>query len=178
MAVEEVFTCHNNYFTGVNRLITRTDGSTLHINTRAEGICTAASLVWARTVLKKGRGINALDELPPIPLIIAQMRVVRQYDGNPAKQTEMAGLEMISEHAVTNAFDAAQGFANASPSIGIFWNQSHTMGFRVTPKESEYFDIECGLYRSSNVQEVYEKMEDVTQSYGLPVLGYRLVKLG
>lgn len=105
MASRQIFPMANNYFQGA-----------------AQGICTVASLQWAKKCLQLGRGLGSFDELGlSVHQMNALMAVWRQYDDDPARQTEGMGLRMVGvDHAVDQFIDV-QRFTNLThPHVCIF----------------------------------------------------------
>jgi hypothetical protein len=125
-----------------------------------QGICTVASLQWAKKCLERGRGLGSFAELSlNAHQMNAQMAVVRRLDGNPAAQTQLMGLRMVGNDRAVNQFIDVQRFTNLSaPHVCIFWNSHHTMGYRVSTqggrRECEYFDIEDGLWLAHNDSDI------------------------
>ncbi len=144
----------------------------------ARGICTAASLAWARACLKKRGHINSFSEIgPDRHALNAQMAVLRGYDHNPRKQTELAGLELVSEPAVSSLDDVISKVKASSTGVAIFWTQFHTMGYRYVHNDKEFFDMEAGLFRSRYTKHIKAKMEEIfKRGYG-QVKGCRIVRL-
>ncbi len=162
MAASTVFTLDNNFSQG---------GS--------QGICTAASLAWARKCLEKRGHVNSFAEISRggVHAINAQMAVLRKYDGNPRKQTEMAGLTFVNEPAVSSIDDVIKKVKASESGVAIFWTQFHTMGYRYSHQEKEFFDMEAGLFRSKYSKNIKAKMEQIfKRGYGA-VKGCRIVKL-
>lgn len=106
-----------------------------------------------------------------------QMAVLRRYDNEPAKQCELAQLEMIGNDTAIAAIDDVLRLAKATaPHVAIFWTQTHTMGYRYSHHEKEFFDVEVGLFRAKFTKDIKAKMTQIISGYG-PVQGLRLVKL-
>jgi hypothetical protein len=59
------------------------------------------------------------------------------------------------------------------PFVGIFWTPGHTMGYRYSHHEKEFFDMEQGLFRSKYTAGIKAK---VRENYDEP-FGCRVVKL-
>jgi hypothetical protein len=142
------------------------------------GICTCSALTWARKTLQLGRGLKSYGELGlDSHTMNAQMAVLRKYDNQPAKQCELAQLDMVGNDTVIAAIDDIPRLAKATaPHVAIFWTQTHTMGFRYSHHEKEFFDIEVGLFRAKLTKDIKAKMTEIIGGYG-PVQGIRLVKL-
>jgi hypothetical protein len=144
-------------------------------NSRALGICTAASLAWCRACLKKGRGITTKAELPSDHTLNAQMATLRRYDSQPARQAEMAGLELVREWTVGSIDEVFQNFKGLPPHTGIFWTLSHTMGYRYAHRNKEFFDVESGLYRATKTSAIRDQ---ITKDYAPgEIAGCYIVKL-
>jgi hypothetical protein len=142
---------------------------------RDQGICTASSLAWCRACLKLGRGVNTFGEIGlNTHLINIQMATLRRYDSNPREQTEMAQLNIVGNDRNVNLDQMLEVFKATLPHIGIFWTSCHTMGYRYSHHDKEFFDIEQGLFRSKYTEGIKEKIE---QNYRGQVLGCRVVRL-
>jgi hypothetical protein len=144
----------------------------------AQGICTVASLAWAKKSLEKGRGLKTFQELGLDDLTMnAQMAVLRKFDKKPAEQTDMAGLEIIgNDQTIKSIDDVVQLVKATAPHVAIFWTKDHTMGYRYAHNEKEFFDIEKGLFRADDTKDIKAKMTEIIGGYG-PVIGLRHVKL-
>ena len=166
MAAKQVFSMAND-FTQFNRGWKRRNG--------AQGICTAASLAWAKKSLQ-GRRITSFSDLGvSAHSLNAQMAVLRQHDADPARQTEMAGLEMVgNDRAVADFDDLARYVKITTPHVAIFWTAGHTMGYRYAHHRKEFFDIEDGLYWAKLTKDIRKK---VNERYGGQVVGVRVVRL-
>ena len=162
MAAKLVFTMSNTYDQGGR-----------------QGICTCASMQWARKTLERNRGLGSFDELSlsdhQMNAVMAQLR---KLDADPAGQSALMGLSPVGgDIGVAAVADVIRHAKSTAPHMAIFWTQSHTMGFRAG-KENEFFDIEKGLWCSSDDREVLKVMRDVFRNGGYgPVLGMRVVKL-
>jgi hypothetical protein len=145
---------------------------------KRQGICTAASMNWAKKVLEKGpidsfNGIG-LDE----HTLNAQMATLRKLDNQPAEQCDRVGLQMVGNQdwKIGSVEDVtALGENNPGEAI-IFWTKEHTMAYRRQQSNKEFFDIEVGLYRAKTTAEIGQKIKEVTGSYG-DLIGARVVKL-
>jgi hypothetical protein len=142
------------------------------------GICTCSSLVWARKSLKLGRGLKSYSELGlSSHAMNVQMAVLRKHDRQPAKQCELAQLEMVGADTVIASIDDILRLVKGSTAhVAIFWTQSHTMGYRYGHLEKEFFDVETGLFRAKYTKDIKAKMTEIIANYG-PVEGLRLVRL-
>ena len=162
MSVKQVFAMTNNFDQG-GRV----------------GICTCASMQWARKTLERKRGLGSFDELALTPhQMNGLMAQLRKLDADPAGQSDMMGLEPVgADIAITTVADAIRHTSGTAPNIAVFWTQSHTMAVRCG-KENEFFDIENGLWLASDADELRGKMRDVFRdgNYG-PAIGMRIVKL-
>jgi hypothetical protein len=146
----------------------------------AQGICTVASLQWAKKCLQLGRGLGSFDELG---LSVHQMNALmahwRQHDSNPALQTEGMGLRMVGNDLAVNQFIDVQRLTNSTPPhVCIFWTAGHTMGYRVSTahgsRECEFFDIEDGLWLANNDMDI---LATVMANYTNQIQGMRVVRL-
>jgi hypothetical protein len=142
------------------------------------GICTCSALTWARKTLQLGRGLKNFSELGlSNHTMNTQMAVMRRYDGQPARQCELAQLEMIGHDTVIAKIDdIPRRVMFTAPHIAIFWTQTHTMGYRYAHREKEFFDVEVGLFRATHTKDIKAKMTEIIAGYG-KVKGLRLVKL-
>ena len=162
MAARRIFPMTNNYFQG-----------------NSAGICTVASLQWAKVCLKIGRGIGNFYELQlSSHQMNALMAVWRRFDNAPAAQTQGMGLRIIGNDRAVNQFIDVQRFINLTPPhICIFWTNNHTMGYRVSTihgRECEFFDIEDGLWLAYNDMDIRQV---VMQNYRGQITGMRIVSL-
>jgi hypothetical protein len=142
------------------------------------GICTCASLTWARQTLKRGRGLNQYSELGlDDHTMNAQMAVLRRHDNDPAKQCELAQLQMVGGDRPISSIDQVTTIVKATaPHVAIFWTRTHTMGYRYAHREKEFFDNEQGLFRAGLTKHIAAKMAEIITPYG-PVEGLRVVSL-
>lgn len=159
-----VFSSQNNFAQGANRM----------------GICTVASLQWAKMCLKRGRGLGSYAELGLDNHVLnGLMAVHRNNDHDAQLQTSGMGLSVVGADIVVNQFIDIQRHTNlTNPHICIFWDNNHTMGYRVSTKfsrEVEFFDVERGLYLANNDT-------DIRQTYHScgypPPIGMRIIRLG
>ena len=148
------------------------------------GICTVASLQWAKQCLRLGRGIGNFDELSLSPhQLNAQMSIFRRFDNNPAAQTNGMGLQIVgADHDVSQIVEVQQRVNTTAPGICIFWNSHHTMGYRVATKggrrECEWFDNEDGLWLADNDADIRQAVIAGFAARGYaPILGMRVVNL-
>jgi hypothetical protein len=144
----------------------------------SQGICTIASLQWAKKCLQLGRGLGSFQELGLSEhQLNALMAVWRRYDNNPAAQTAGMGLRMIGIDRQVTQFIDVQRFTNLAAShVCIFWTANHTMGYRVSTqhgRECEFFDVEDGLWLADNDADI---RQTVIARYGL-LSGMRVVSL-
>lgn len=143
----------------------------------AQGICTASSLAWARACLRNGRGVDRWQDVGvSFHLLNIQMATLRKLDGDPAGQTEMAQLKLVSEPPVGSVDDVIEAVSMEAPFVSIFWTSQHTMGYRYSHHQKEFFDIETGLWRAKYAAGIKAKMEEIVGTYGA-VTGCRIVKL-
>lgn len=145
----------------------------------AQGICTAGSLAWAKACLKKRGHINSFTEIgPDRHALNVQMAVLRRYDHNPRKQTEMAGLQYVSEPAVSSIDDVISKVKASPTGVAIFWTRYHTMGYRYAHHDKEFFDMEAGLFRAKYTKHIKSTMEKIFRKKGYgEVRGCRIVRL-
>ncbi len=165
MAVRRVFPMANNYFQG-----------------NAAGICTVASLQWAKRCLQLNRGLGNFDELSLTPHQMgALMAVWRQHDADPDGQTTGMGLARVgADLAVTQIIDVQRYVNITPPHICIFWNSTHTMGYRLSTRygrEVEFFDIENGLWVCNNDADMRAKILATFAGVYTAIEGMRVVKL-
>jgi hypothetical protein len=148
------------------------------------GICTVASLQWAKVTLRLGRGVGAFNELGLSPhQLNALMAVWRRFDGNPAAQTAGMGLQIVGADRPVNQFIDVQRFVNLTPPhMCIFWTAEHTMGYcaqvRQERRECEFFDMECGFYLADNDSDIRATVLAQFAAGGYtPIIGMRIVSL-
>ena len=142
------------------------------------GICTAASMAWARAVLKKQGSVKKRNEFPDDHVLNAQMAMVRELDARVADQVDKFNLALHTE-ATVNSITAvtALGKANSGRPV-IFWNSHHTMGYRNAGRFKEFFDMECGLYRAKKTADIEACITtQFTASNYAPLSGACVVKL-
>ena len=146
---------------------------------RSQGICTAASMAWAKACLRRNAGVNSYAEIGVNQIgLEAQMAVIRKLDHAPSEQTSKAGLKLVTQINIASIDSLIQKAKAISPHVAIFWNSFHTMGYRYAHNEKEFFDMNEGLFRAKTSAEIKSKIEEVfrRKSYG-SVLGMRLVSL-
>lgn len=166
MPVRRIFQTQNNYFQG-----------------GAQGICTVASLQWAKRCLELDRGLGSFDELLLTEhQLNALMAVWRTKDNDPVAQTEGMGLRIVGgDHDVDQFIDVQAKVNLTNPHVCIFWNHHHTMGYRVSTKhgrECEFFDIENGLWVADNDLAIRAKVIDIFNVAGYAQIeGMRIVTL-
>jgi hypothetical protein len=172
MAAKLVFSTQNNY--------KQYQGSAAGSE---QGICTVASLTWARTTLKKGGPVQKFDELPlDEHTMNAQMAVLRQFDRNPQHQTDLAQLEIVgNDTKIASVDDVVRLVKATAPHVAIFWTEfpkgGHTMGYRYSHNEKEFFDMEVGLFRATETDDIKKKMTEIISKYPGSLTGLRVVKL-
>lgn len=120
-----------------------------------EGVCTAASLIWAKRCLKLGRGIGTYAELGVTDHEInGQMAVIKKYDTDPTAQCKAFDLSTTGDTAVdsVNAVYARV----TTPFVCIFWNSYHTMGLRRGEAKQgiDLFDKNFGCYTADNITDI------------------------
>ena len=113
MSIRKIFSAKNDYFQGGEG-----------------GICTVASLQWAKKCLELGRGLGSFDELALSEhQLNALMAVWRQKDDEPAVQTTGMGLEIVgSDEVITQFIDVQKKVNLTNPNICIFWDNTHCCG--------------------------------------------------
>jgi hypothetical protein len=161
MASRRIFAMSNEYWLGAEG-----------------GICTVASLHWAKKCLQLGRGIGSFAELAiSVHQLNALMAVWRRHDGNPAIQTAGMGLRLVAgDIPVTQMIDVQRHANLTAPHVCIFWTAGHTMGYRVSTRngrECDFFDIETGLWTADNDSDI---RQTVLEHYP-GVVGVRIVTL-
>ena len=144
-----------------------------------QGICTVASLQWAKKCLQRRRGLGSFHELGlSAHQMNALMAVRRKHDDNPAIQTQGMGLNIVGNDRPVTRFIDVQRFTNlTAPHVCIFWTAGHTMGYRVSTahgRECEFFDIEDGLWVADNDTDI---QKTVMKNYGAGIQGMRIVRL-
>ncbi len=161
MAVTCVFSLQNNYH-----------------QKGQQGICTAASLDWCRKTLKLGRGVKSASELISAHALNAQMAVLRKFDADATKQSDLSGLKPVGGDRAINTINQIITITKSTPPhVAIFWTSTHTMGYRYAHHEKEFFDIEIGLFRAKLTADIKKKMSDIIGGYGQAVEGMRVVAL-
>ncbi len=143
---------------------------------KAQGICTAASLAWAKACLKLGRFVNTWDEIGTskhnLNIVMATLRYM---DANPVGQTELAGVKSLSggvDGTATSIKDVIEAIKVSEYGIGIFWNSYHTMGYGYSHKQKDLFDMNYGLFRAKYSKGIQAKIEEL---YGDDIIGYRII---
>lgn len=151
----------------------------------AHGICTVASLQWAKKTLERNRGLGNFDELSLSEhQLNALMAVWRQFDNDPVAQTTGMGLRIVGggDIGVNQAIDVQRHTNMNAPHICIFWSAGHTMGYRawnqVGRRECEFFDNEDGLYLADNDGDIRATILNrfANAGYG-GIMGMRVVSL-
>lgn len=152
--------------------------------TKSEGICTAASMHWAKKVLKSGGSLDTFEAIGlDVHTLNAQMATLRQLDRNPAEQCDRVGLQMVgnignNDRVIASIADVIKLGDDNPDKVIIFWTEPHTMAYRYASKNKEFFDIEVGLYRAKTTAEIKEKMKEITGRAGYGnLVGARVVKL-
>lgn len=159
MPVRQIFPMANNFFQGM-----------------AQGICTVASLQYARRVLELGRGLGSFDELLLSPhQLNALMAVWRGYDDRPAAQSAAFHLIIVGggDRPVRDALEMQRITNLTAPHVCIFWTVGHTMGYRVSTRhgrECEFFDIETGLWLADNDMDIRAQIIHDYAPVGMRVL--------
>lgn len=144
------------------KLIFRMTNDNSQRNKNELGECTAASLAWAKKYLDKKGGINSYDEIGINPIALgAQMAVIRNLDNAADDQTERAGLIAVNDTVINSLEAMVFTVKNTAPHVAIFWNSFHTMGYRYSHNEKEFFDLNVGLYRAKTSKEIIEKMNEI-----------------
>jgi hypothetical protein len=146
----------------------------------SQGICTAASLAWAKACLRMARGVNSWSEVGvSVHNLNIQMASIRKLDSSPRAQTEMAGLTPVGLDKVINNLGELFNHVKATgPHIGIFWNSYHTMGYRYSHHQKDFFDMNNGLYRAKYTEGIQNQIINFYQDAGVhKIIGLRIVKL-
>lgn len=162
MVAHQVFPLQNNY-----------------MQRDAEGICTAASLFWARRCLELGRGVNTWAEVGKSDHALnIIMHTLRGLDSNPTAQTELAGLRAVGGDRQVASMEAVMTIAKASAGgVVIFWNGYHTMGYRYSHHQKDLFDMNHGLYRSKYSKGIDARINEFYPTPADRVIGCRVVAL-
>jgi len=162
MVAREVFPLQNNYR-----------------QRDAEGICTAASLFWCRACLELGRGVNTFGEVGKSDHALnIIMHTLRGLDNNPVAQTELAGLRSLGgDRPVTSMEEVMTVIKSSASKIGIFWNSYHTMGYRYSHHEKDFFDMNNGLFRSKYAKGIEVKYDELYPTPADRIVGCRVVAL-
>jgi len=163
--------------------------------TQQIGVCTVASLKWAKQCLLLGRGLGNQNELGASARELnGLMAVWRRFDSTPEEQTTGMGLRMVgNDRPVTMLREVQRIVRDNPPHVAIFFNSHHTMGYRwsagrnrferaaggsMMRKEVEYFDMEDGLWWSDDEWELLEKMKEIfAAKHYAQVMGVRVVEL-
>ncbi len=163
------------FWHGVNRVF-RMSNPYSQRNGKALGICTAASLNWCKKCLSSSsRRIDRFDQLPGAHVMNVQMFVVRGLDNDAQAQCDKVGLVPVLEQTVSSLDEVLQGVKNTAPHVAIFWTDTHTMGYRYSHHEKEFFDVEQGLFRAKYTDAIKAKIESSYPSN--EIRGYRVVRL-
>lgn len=149
---------------------------------KSGGICTAASMNWAKKVLKSGRSVDTFKAIGlDVHTLNAQMATLRQLDDKPAEQCDRVGLQMVGGNKdlkIASIADVIKLGEDNRNEVVIFWTKPHTMAYRYASNNKEFFDIEVGLYRAKTTADIKKAMEDTTGKPGYGALkGARVVKL-
>ncbi len=182
MPAQRVCVLQNMYVNGISG----------HLN-REEGICTAASLVWAKHCLLHPRfRPRRKEDLPYDEHILnGLMARWRAYDFSPTEQTTAFGLEIVggADHVVGTMTAMLNIAVATAPYVCIFWNSYHTMGFRQlvetfsrggvgqTRHEFEVYDQNSGLYFSRLRTDFDNWYVQQYPDPSYPILGMRVVQL-
>jgi len=145
----------------------------------AQGICTVASLQWAKVCLQRRRGVGSYDELGLSEhQLNALMAVLRKLDNNAIAQTEAMGLRTTGDVVAANFLTVHNNTVASPAGICIFWTQIHTMGYRAIGREFEFFDKNEGLYLASSYADIAAQVTDTfTRLAYTGILGMRPVWL-
>jgi hypothetical protein len=149
-----------------------------------QGICTAASMNWAKKVLTSGRSIDSFEAIGlNVHTLNAQMAKLRKLDDDPEEQCDLVGLQMVGnignkDLKIASIADVIKLGEDNPSEVIIFWTKVHTMAYRYASKNKEFFDIEVGLYRATTTADIKKKMEEITGKPGYgKLVGARVVKL-
>lgn len=164
VAAETIFPLQNNYRQ-------KGDG--------AEGICTAAALFWARKCLELGRAPDSWAEIGKsdhnLNII---MTTLRNLDNNPIAQTELAGLNAVgADRAVASIDEMMEVVKVSTTGVAIFWNSYHTMGYRYSHLNKDYFDMNFGAFRCKYTRGIAHKYHELYTGPADQIIGCRVVSL-
>lgn len=152
-----------------------------------QGICTAASFLWAKQTLRLGRCLTSADEISkdfkgPLGQITigALMSTLRHKDAllesKPDEYLEPLGLTSVTGATVLRNFADLEALAkNNAPHIAVFWNSHHTMGYRYHHHDKEYFDMEAGLYKAKLTRDIDAKMQEIWKAKKYAVIDKGIV---
>lgn len=147
-----------------------------------QGICTAASFLWARQTLKLGRCLASANEISADfkgamgqITIGALMSTLRHKDAllesKPDEYLESLGLVSVTGAVGLQNFADLEALAkNNAPHVAVFWNSHHTMGYRYHHHDKEYFDMEAGLYKAKLTRDIDAKMAEIWKAKGYHVI--------
>lgn len=164
VAAQTVFPLQNNY---------RQKGA------GAEGICTAAALFWARKCLELGRAPDTWAEIGKTDHTLnIIMTTLRTLDSNPVEQTELAGLNVIGRDQPVDSIEAMMELVKlSSTGVAIFWNAYHTMGYRYSHLNKDFFDMNYGAFRCKYSRGIANKFNELYPGAADQVIGCRIVSL-
>ena len=161
------------------KLIFKMSNPNTQHNGSSMGECTAASLAWARRCLKSRGRVNSYNEIGINPIALgAQMSVIRKMDADAGGQTMRTGLKVVNDYKISSLDDLITYVKLTPPHVAIFWNSFHTMGYRYSHNEKEFFDLNEGLFRAQTSAEIKDKIKESfrNNNYG-SVEGVRIVSL-
>jgi len=153
-----------------------------------EGICTAISLVWAKKCIERRRGLGSYIELGVDDHALnGLMAVWRRFDHDPVQQTHAFGLRVVGggDQVLSSIRAMHDHFVATAPHVGIFFNNYHTMGYRVGKygkvTEYEWFDKNFGYFVSTDENEMHKFMREKWKAwypgYEGSVKGCRVVEV-
>ncbi|MDF9798012.1 hypothetical protein OKW21_003275 [Catalinimonas alkaloidigena] len=131
-----------------------------------------------KKTLKYNRGLKSYGEIGLTDHTMnAQMSMLRRFDHDPVSQSGLVDLQDIGgDRVITSVDDVINITKQNTPHVAIFWTDTHTMGYRYSHLEKEFFDNEVGLYRAKKTTDIKQIMSKTISPYG-PVKGMRLLKL-
>ncbi len=169
----------------VRKLFSMTNDYMQNNEAADEGICTVASLQWCKKCLEHNRGLGSYAELSLSDhQLNALMALLRHLDDQPGPQTQGMGLRRTNagDQDISTVAELQTNVANSTSKIAIFWNQYHTMAYRVGDhSEYEWFDQNFGCWLANNEADMKKFMEDEWKTkYSDPqgaIIGMRVVQI-
>jgi hypothetical protein len=126
MAARKVFALSNNYHNGIG------------LEKDADGICTAASLLWAKKCLECPTfSPNSERDLAPAYKVSGMMSVIWSCDRDPDKQVAAFDLEIVGSDTNTPTMQAVLDHVkDNAPHVAIYWLDYHTMAVRYVTEQT------------------------------------------